>query len=91
MLTEVIELFPSKYIHIGGDESHATALEDYIPFINRVQQIVLAHNKEVMGWDEIAHATLVPNAVAQFWANEENAKKAISQNAKLLMSPAKRT
>ena len=54
VIRELASLTPGPYIHIGGDESHVTPLEDYIPFINRVQQIVKNHGKKVIGWDEIA-------------------------------------
>ncbi|MEK6482173.1 beta-N-acetylhexosaminidase [Catalinimonas sp. 4WD22] len=85
---ELAELTPGPYIHIGGDESHVTPMEDYIPFINRAQEIVTSHGKQVMGWDEIANAELVENAVVQYWAEAENAQKAVEQGAKVLMSPA---
>lgn len=88
VVKELAEMTPGPYIHIGGDESHATKIEDYIPFVNRVQEIVVKHGKQVIGWDEIANATLRPNTIAQHWANIPNAKKTIEQGAKLLMSPA---
>ena len=65
-------------------------MKDYIPFVERVQDIVLKYNKKVMGWDEIANAKLVSNAVAHFWDKEDNALKAIEQEAQILVSPAKR-
>jgi len=85
---ELSAITPGPYIHIGGDESHSTKIEDYIPFVNRVQEIVASHGKQVLGWDEIALAILKPNSVAQWWANISNAQKAVSQGAKVLMSPA---
>ena len=88
VVRELAALTPGPYIHIGGDESHSTKREDYIPFINKVQDIVLAHGKQVLGWDDIAIASLKPNVVAQHWANVKNAKMAVSQGAKILMSPA---
>lgn len=91
VVREISALSPGPFFHIGGDESHSTKLEDYIPFINRVQDIVAKYGKRVIGWDEIALATLKPNSVAQCWANEENARKAVAQGARVLMSPAKKT
>ncbi|NOY37427.1 MAG: family 20 glycosylhydrolase [Chlorobi bacterium] len=88
---ELASLTPGPYIHIGGDESHATPMEDYIPFENRVQQIVRKHGKKVIGWDEIANATLAPNTTVHYWAEKENALKGVKQGAKVLMSPANRT
>jgi hexosaminidase len=88
VIRELAAMTPGPYIHIGGDESHATKIGDYIPFVNRVQEIVAKYDKQVIGWDEIALSTLKPNSVAQHWANITNAKKAVSQGAKILMSPA---
>ena len=89
VVRELAAITPGEYLHIGGDESHSTALEDYIPFVNRVQEIVIANGKKVLGWDEIALSTLKPNTIAQYWAKAENAVKAVEQGAKVLMSPAK--
>lgn len=88
VVRELAAITPGEYIHIGGDESHATKIEDYIPFINRVQDIVIANGKKVFGWDEIALSTLKPNTVVQYWAKAENAIKGVEQGAKVLMSPA---
>lgn len=90
VVRELAEITPGPYIHIGGDESHVTAMKDYIPFVNRVQDIVISHGKNVIGWDEIANATLVENATVQFWADAENTTKGFEQGAKVLMSPAAR-
>ena len=91
VVRELSEMTPGPYIHIGGDESHVTPMEDYIPFINKAQDIVISHGKKVIGWDEIANAELRENSIVQFWAEAENAKKGIAQNAKVLMSPANKT
>ena len=91
VVRELAAITPGPYIHIGGDESHVTPIEDYIPFINKVQDIVLAHNKIMIGWDEIAHANLKDNAIVQFWAKTENALKGVKQNARVIMSPAVKT
>ncbi len=88
VLGEISAITPGPYIHIGGDESHVTKLEDYIPFVNRVQQIVSKLGKKVIGWDEIALSTLIPNSAVQFWAKSENAVKGVAQSAKVIMSPA---
>jgi hexosaminidase len=88
VVKELAALTPGPYIHIGGDESHSTKREDYIPFINRVQEIVTATGKKVIGWDDISIATMKANTVAQHWANVKNANAAVSQGAKIIMSPA---
>lgn len=88
VVREISALTPGPYFHIGGDESHVTPLEDYVPFIERIQDIVAKYDKQVLGWDEIAHAKMLPNTVVQVWARIENAQRGLEQNAKLLMSPA---
>ena len=90
VIRELAEITPGPWIHIGGDESHSTSKEDYIPFMSRVQQMVIAHGKQVIGWDEVALSTIQPNTVAQFWADAENSKQAVIKGAKIIMSPAKK-
>jgi hexosaminidase len=85
---ELAAITPGPYLHIGGDESHVTKLVDYIPFVNRVQDIVSKTGKMIIGWDEIALSTLKPNTFVQFWAKADNATKGVKQGAKVLMSPA---
>ncbi len=91
VFTELAAITPGTYLHIGGDESHATPKEEYIPFINRVQGIVKKLGKQVIGWDEIALSTLQPNTIAQYWADSSNSKNAVKQGAKIIMSPATRS
>lgn len=91
VVREISEITPGPYFHIGGDESQVTEKDDYVYFVERVQDIVSKYNKTSIGWDEIATAKLLPGNVAQFWALEENAKLAKEQGNKVLMSPAKKT
>lgn len=88
VIGEIAAMTPGPYFHIGGDESHATPLEDYIPFINKAQEIVKRHGKNVIGWDEIAHASLNEGTIVQYWREAENALMGIKQGAKVIMSPA---
>ncbi len=88
VIGEISAMTPGPYFHIGGDESHVTPMEDYIPFIERVQEIVKKHGKISVGWDEIANAKLLEGNIAQWWASAENANKALAQGAKLIISPA---
>ncbi|WP_373524407.1 beta-N-acetylhexosaminidase [Aquiflexum sp.] len=90
VIRELAEITPGPFIHIGGDESHVTEMEDYIPFIEKAQDLVTKYGKRTMGWDEVAHAKLLPSSVAQFWAVEENAVMAIEQGAQVLISPSKK-
>jgi hexosaminidase len=88
VVREISALTPGPWFHIGGDESHVTALNDYVYFVNRVQEIVIKHGKKIIGWDEIANAKLVENATVQFWADIENTTMGLEKGAKVIMSPA---
>ncbi len=90
VVREIAAITPGSWFHIGGDESHVTAHDDYVYFINRVQDIVLKYGKKVIGWDEIANATLVEDAVVQFWADVKNTTMGVEKGAKVIMSPAKK-
>ncbi|MBN2774162.1 MAG: beta-N-acetylhexosaminidase [Prolixibacteraceae bacterium] len=90
VVREISVLIPGKYFHMGGDESHSTPLEDYIPFVEKVQKIIKSHGKEVIGWDEIANSAIVEGTVVQFWADEANTTMGIAKGAKVIMSPAKK-
>lgn len=54
VIRELAAITPGPYLHIGGDESHATKREHYIPFVARVRDIVKSHDKQVIGWEETA-------------------------------------
>ncbi len=90
VIREISAISPGPYFHIGGDESHVTPLDDYVYFINRVQDIVTKYGKTVVGWDEIANASLVDGAVVQFWADVDNTMMGVEKGAKVIMSPAKK-
>ena len=85
---ELVSLTPGPYIHVGGDESHVTKKEDYIPFIEKVQDIVQANGKQMIGWDETTLSALKPTSVAQYWSKAENAVRGVSKGVKIIMSPA---
>ncbi len=105
VLSEVMEIFPSKYIHIGGDEApkdnwkkcnHCQNLiktkglknEDELQsyFIQRVQKFVESKGRQIIGWEEIAHGGLAPNAVVMSWLGEKSAREAAQQKNDVIMS-----
>lgn len=89
VIRELAALTPGKYIHIGGDESHSTSEDDYREFIGRAQQIVQAHGKEAIGWEEIAQTPLEDGTVAQHWFSDY-AADAVAQGAMVILSPSSR-
>ena len=89
VVREIAALSPGPYFHIGGDEAFATDPAGYEQFIDRVQKIVQSHGKQMVGWEEIARAHLLPTSIAQHWKSGP-AQAAAQQGAKVIMSPASR-
>jgi hexosaminidase len=87
VIRELAALTPAPYIHIGGDEARSTPEEQYKKFVKRMQQIVVAHGKIAVGWNEIGEAELLPGTIVQQWAGA-GALNARRQGAKIILSPA---
>jgi hexosaminidase len=85
---EIAALTPGPYFHMGGDEVKTLKPEQYRAFVERVQTIVQKHGKQMIGWDEIAVASLLPTSIVQHW--RPDAKEGMSGAPRLIMSPANR-
>ena len=90
VLGELAALTPGAYVHVGGDEAFSTDPSDYRAFVERVQRIVRRHGKRAILWEEAARARLQRTAVVQHWHDPELARRAVSQGAKLVLSPSTR-
>lgn len=106
ILTEVMEIFPSEYIHIGGDEApkfrwehcekcqkrmkdeglaNEHELQSY--FIQRIEHFLNAHDRKLIGWDEILEGGLSDNATVQSWRGFDGGKLAAESGHQAIMSP----
>jgi hexosaminidase len=95
VFAELAALTPGAFLHIGGDEAHSTSAEDYLAFMARVQPLVAAQGKRVVGWEEVATAPLQAGSVVQYWntmgaRGHDLARGAVAQGAQLIMSPGDR-
>lgn len=88
VVRELSSLTPGPWIHLGGDESHATSSADYIEFVNRVQGIPEKYGKRMIGWEEVAQSNLAATTVVQFWADTAFANMAAAKGARIIVSPA---
>jgi len=107
VFAEVAALFPSPYIHVGGDEcykgfwaedpgcqalmkslktKHVEDLQGY--FLSRVEAIVRAKGKKVIGWDEILEGDLSPDSAVMSWRSMKGGIEAAHQGHAVVMSPA---
>lgn len=91
VIGELAALTPGPYIHIGGDEASSTTPSDYATFLSKAQQIVASHGKTMIGWHDIANATLLPSTQAQYWGtttSNATLAAAVANGTKVIMSPA---
>ena len=106
VIAELVDIFPSKHIHIGGDEcpkefwascpkcqarKQAEGLKDENElqsyFIKRIEKIVNAHGRTLLGWDEILEGGLAPNAAVMSWRGVEGGIAAAKAGHPVVMSP----
>jgi hexosaminidase len=90
VVREVSAMTPGAYFHIGGDEVQTLTAEQYVRFIERVQNIVYKYGKTMIGWEEITKARIRPTTIAQQWKSD-SATAALKYGAKLILSPSNRT
>jgi hexosaminidase len=91
VIREIAAITPGPYLHIGGDEAHATAPADYVAFEQRVLPLVAKYGKTAYGWHQIAQAPAATRAVAQFWGTDDTDADLVAAAAKgtrVVMSPA---
>jgi hexosaminidase len=86
VVREIAAMTPGPYFHIGGDEVKKLTPAQYKAFIERVQGIVQARGKQVIGWDEVTKASLLPTTIVQYW--RPDASIAPPSGTKLILSPA---
>jgi len=106
IFTEVAELFPFEYIHIGGDEAYkgfwetcplcrrrmdeehlknVEELQSY--FVKRIEKILKAKGKKLIGWDEILEGGLAPEATVMSWRGMQGGIEAARMNHHVVMTP----
>ena len=91
VIRELAEITPGPYIHIGGDEAHATPPADYVAFQNRVIPLVAKYGKTAYGWNEIAQSPAAHSSVAQYWGTSRSdpvLAGAVANGMRVVMSPA---
>ncbi|HOE97799.1 MAG TPA: family 20 glycosylhydrolase [Candidatus Sumerlaeota bacterium] len=106
VLTEVTELFPGEYVHIGGDEApkdrwrtcprcqarirseglaDENALQGY--FSGRINRILAARGRKLVGWEEVIDGGFVPGATAMAWHLEGGDARAARAGHDVVMTP----
>jgi hexosaminidase len=67
VLTGVADIFPTPYLHVGGDEPWGMPHDLYESYVRRVRELVRSQGKRPLGWQESARAGLGADDVIQYW------------------------
>jgi hexosaminidase len=70
VLAGVAAIFPSPYLHIGGDEPRGMPRDLYRAYVRRVRDVVRSMGKRPVAWQESARAGLDPDDVIQYWLSD---------------------
>lgn len=89
VIGEIAAMTPGPYFHAGGDEVRTLTPEQYRTFVERVQTIVQAHGKQMIGWDEVAAVSLLPTSIVQHW-RPDAARDTLARAPHLILSPGNR-
>ena len=90
VVRDISAMVPSPYFHMGGDEVQKLTHDQYLRFVERVQGIITANGKQMIGWGEIATANLTPNTIVQNW-RRDSAAVHVARGGKVIMSPSAKT
>jgi hexosaminidase len=91
VLSELAALTPGPYLHIGGDEASSMTPAAYASVVQRAEAIFATYGKTVIGWHQLAGASLNPSAVLEFWdigMSAPNVSAAAAAGHRVIMSPA---
>ena len=107
IFSEIANLFPGQYIHVGGDEVNKEFWKDCLKcqkrmldeglknldelqsyLMHRVEKILTAKGKKLIGWDEIMQGGLTPNATVMSWRGIEGGIAAAKAGHNVVMTPA---
>lgn len=56
-------------------------------FVRRIEKVLLAHGKKMIGWDEILEGGLAPSATVMSWRGEQGGIEAAEQGHDVVMTP----
>jgi hexosaminidase len=90
VVRDISAMVPTPYFHMGGDEVEKLTHDQYLRFVERVQGIITANGKQMIGWGEIATANLTPNTIVQNW-RRDSAAVHVARGGKVIMSPSAKT
>ncbi|GAB3630851.1 beta-N-acetylhexosaminidase [Microbacterium shaanxiense] len=95
VLSELADLTPGPFLHLGGDECHGTAPADFDAFIERVTALTTALGKTPITWHEAGSAMVAEGTIGQYWgstspdaAHADHARRFAERGGSVIMSPS---
>lgn len=89
VLTEVAQVFPSQYMHVGGDEA-ATQHGIQPDGMRRIKEIVDSLGKRMIVWDEaLTDEPRDSDMIIMVWRGIDIARKAAQLGHEVILSPGK--
>ena len=90
VVREIAAMVPTPWFHMGGDEVEKLTHDQYLRFVERVQGIISANGKQMIGWGETAPAKLATNTIVQHWKRDSSAMH-VARGGKVILSPGPKT
>lgn len=99
VLTEVMELFPSEVIHIGGDETPTRRWDDCPKckalgvasvqgyFTSELEKFLAQHGRKALGWDEMLERGVATSTQIMSWRGSKPGYQAAEKGHNVVMSP----
>lgn len=87
VMKEVADVFPSQYIHVGGDEIKDTLFQS---FIHYADSVIRSHDKVMIGWEEVLEADVGPKTIGQIWRRIDRGagrRLALEKKSPVILSP----
>ena len=89
VLEEVARIFPSQYLHVGGDEA-ATQHDIQPEGMRKIKQIIDSLGRKMVVWDEaLTENPADSGMVIMVWRNISTAKRAAELGHEVILSPGK--
>lgn len=91
ILTEVVELTPGPWIHVGGDEPLVIPGERYASSVAAAEKLVYDLGKKAIGWNEFVRGAKNTETVIQHWDHRTELPalaNAGRRGHRVIMSPA---
>ncbi|MDR0427652.1 MAG: family 20 glycosylhydrolase [Dysgonamonadaceae bacterium] len=76
-----------RSLGIKANKEHSAEEQLQSYFISRVEKVLLAHNKKMIGWNEILEGGLAPSATVMSWQGETGGIAAANMGHDVIMTP----